>query len=121
MTQADALDSASIDALLDLAGGDLDFVDEIADTYIADAPTQVGAISAAADAGDNAALVAPAHTLKSSSASVGATRLSELARELEAAARTGPVPDAAGRHQAIRDELDRVVEALEARPWRQGS
>ena len=121
MTEPGALDPAAIEALLDLAGGDLDFVDEIADTYVADAPQQVEAIGAAVEAGDDAALVAPAHTLKSSSASVGATRLSELARELETAARLGAVPDAADRHRAIRAELERVVEALEARPWRRAS
>ena len=119
MTDPGALDPAAIEALLDLAGGDLDFVDEIADTYVADAPTQVEAIGAAVNAGDDAALGAPAHTLKASSASVGATRLSELARELEAAARSGPVADPADRHRAIRAELALVVAALQARPWRQ--
>jgi HPt (histidine-containing phosphotransfer) domain-containing protein len=119
VTDSGPLDPGAVDDLLDLAGGDLDFVDEIADTYAADAPLQVDAIKAAADAGDDDALVAPAHTLKSSSASVGATRLSALARELETAARSGPVPDAAGAHQAIREELDRVLGALASRPWRQ--
>ena len=118
MTDSDALDPTAVEALLDLAGGDLDFVDEIADTYLADAPTQIDAIAAAASAGDPAALVAPAHTLKSSSASVGAVRLSELARELETAARSGAVIDASAWADAIRAEFERVAAALGDRPWR---
>ena len=119
MTGSDSvLDPDAITALLDLAGGDLDFVDEIADTYREDAPAQLAAIAAAVEAADASALVAPAHTLKSSSASVGAVRLSELARELEALGRTGSVDDGAGRLDALRAEYARVEAALLARPWR---
>ena len=46
-------------------------------------------ILAAAAAGEAAALVRPAHTLKSSSASLGAMRLSAIARAIEEAGRTG--------------------------------
>ena len=45
-------------------------------------------------AGDEAALLRPAHSLKSNSVNVGATVLAEQCRAIEAAARTGDVPDA---------------------------
>jgi HPt (histidine-containing phosphotransfer) domain-containing protein len=47
-----------------------------------------------------AAIMRPAHTLKSSSANVGAMVVSDLARDLEADARTGVVPDMAVRVEA---------------------
>jgi HPt (histidine-containing phosphotransfer) domain-containing protein len=121
VTSDDVLDPAAVATLLDLAGGDLDFVDEIADTYREDTPVQLEAIATAVEAGDAAALVAPAHTLKSSSASVGAMRVAALAQELEALARSGEVPDGTSRLDALRREYGRVEAALEARPWRAAS
>ena len=46
-------------------------------------------MAAAVTAGDPEAIVRPAHTLKSSSASLGATRLSAIARTVEEAGREG--------------------------------
>ena len=47
---------------------------ELVDAYLAEAPAHLDAIEAAVAAGDAAALVRPAHTLKSSSATLGAMR-----------------------------------------------
>lgn len=52
-------------------------------TFLADMPELLAGIEAAAAAGDAEALCQNAHTLKSSSASMGALALSELARRLE--------------------------------------
>ena len=80
--------------------------------YLGDAPQRIAAIEAAAASGNAAAQVAAAHTLKSSSANIGATALSELARGIEHAARsgvpTGPAEIAAG----IRPEYERVAAEL---------
>jgi HPt (histidine-containing phosphotransfer) domain-containing protein len=121
VTSDEVLDPAAVATLLDLAGGDLDFVDEIADTYREDTPVQLATITAAVEAGDASALVAPAHTLKSSSASVGAMRVAALAQELEALARSGDVPDGTSRLDALRQEYALAEEALQARPWRAAS
>jgi HPt (histidine-containing phosphotransfer) domain-containing protein len=83
------VDRAVLDALLADVGGDAEFVAELVQTYLGDAPSNLRDIEAAIAAGDSAALVRPAHTLKSSSASVGAMRLSAIARSLEAAGREG--------------------------------
>ena len=90
-------DQAAFDHLLEITGNDLEFVDELIDTYLADASVQLEAMQAAASSGDAAALVRPAHSLKSSSANVGAMALADICRALEAAARTGDVPDARER------------------------
>ena len=59
----------------------------------------------------------PAHTLKSSSATVGAMDLSSLARTLEMAGRSGTLGDAETRAAAggLRDASDAAVTAL--RTW----
>ncbi len=53
------------------------------------------------------------HTLKSSSASIGALRLSSLCAELEAAVRAGVTEGIAARVEAIRGEIENVKPALE--------
>ena len=73
---------------------------ELVETYLADTPAQLDAMTTAVEADDADALVRPAHTLKSSSATVGAMRLSSVARELEMAGRTGALEASA------RDRLD---------------
>lgn len=83
------LDQAVLAELLASTGDDPEFVRELLETYLAETPEQLDAISAAIAADDAATLVRPAHTLKSSSATMGAMRLSALARELEMAGRSG--------------------------------
>jgi HPt (histidine-containing phosphotransfer) domain-containing protein len=91
MSDADApvLDETVLAELLATTGDDPAFVRELVETYLADVPVQLSGIAAAVGANDAAALVRPAHTLKSSSATVGAMRLATVARELEMAGRLG--------------------------------
>ena len=91
MPEADVpvLDHEVLDEVLESTGNDIDFVKELVDTYLADAPAQLEDMAAAIEADNAASLVRPAHTLKSSSATVGAMRLSAVARELEMAGRSG--------------------------------
>ncbi len=104
-----AIDASIIGDLLDTMGGEFG---DLVRVYLEDAPQRIAAIETAAASGDAAAQVAPAHTLKSSSANIGATALSELARGIEHAARagvpTGPAEIAAG----IRPEYERVAAEL---------
>jgi HPt (histidine-containing phosphotransfer) domain-containing protein len=97
-----AIDQAAFDRLVEMTGGEMDFVDELVDTYLEDGAAQVDALEAAVAAGGASHdLVRPAHSLKSSSLNVGALRLGGVCRELEEAARSGVVPDAAERVSAI--------------------
>ena len=91
------LDPAAFAHLLEITGDDLEFVDELVDTYFDDAVVQLETMRQAADSGDAEALVRPAHSLKSSSANVGASALAEACRSLEADGRAEVVPDFAGR------------------------
>lgn len=95
------IDEATFAGLLEMTGGDLEFVDELVDTYLADGAQQLAALRDAVAAGSADGLVRPAHSLKSSSLNVGALVVGELARSLEEASRAGDVPDAADRVDAI--------------------
>lgn len=108
------LERAAIDELVAMTGGDPTFMAELIDTFASDAVAMLGELDAAVGAGDDAALMRPAHSLKSNAATFGATALAELCRALEADARGGVVPDPAGRVAAIRAELETVSAALQA-------
>ncbi len=106
------LDAAALEHLFEITGGDQEFFDELVDTYFDDGVAQLAAMRAAADADDPVALLRPAHTLKSSSANVGALDLAEQCRTLEADARSGTVPDMAGRVAACETAFEAVRTAL---------
>jgi HPt (histidine-containing phosphotransfer) domain-containing protein len=69
------LDEGVLVELAESVGGDRGFVVELIEAFLSDGAQQVTAIDAAHAADDAEALVRPAHTLKSSSATVGAMRL----------------------------------------------
>ena len=109
------LDPVVIDELLTSVGGDHAFVAELIDAYLTDAPIQLGEIDAAAAAGDAAAMVRPAHTLKSSSATLGLQRLAAAARELEMAGRSGALDASVGEAVAtVHADWDAGTAALRA-------
>jgi two-component system sensor histidine kinase/response regulator len=109
---ADALDAEAFQHLLDITGGDLAFVDELIDTYLDDATVQLHAMREAAAAGDGEAMIRPAHSLKSSSANVGAVAVQEACRSLEADGRSGTIPDAIARVAACDAAFEAAKTAL---------
>ena len=106
------IDQAAFDRLVEMTGGELDFVDELVDTYIEDGRNQVDGLRAALARGDSEAIGRAAHSLKSSSLNVGALALGERCRTLEEAARGGAVDDAAGQIASIAADFDEAVRAL---------
>ena len=72
------LDPGAMDRLLEMTGGDPAFVDELVATFLEDAVRLLADMRAAAGASSADAMVRPAHSLKSNSASVARTdRLSD--------------------------------------------
>ena len=107
------IDRAVFANLVEMTGGELEFVDELVDTFLEDGARQIDALHAAVAAGDVEALVRPAHSLKTGSLNVGAMRLGELCRELEETARsTAAVPDAEDRVVAIASAFGSASVAL---------
>jgi len=92
--------------------GKPDIVATIVNYYLEDAPTMVSAIEQAVAASNPEGVRGMAHRLKSGSANVGAVRLANLCRELEALGRrreTGSMQEVLGR---IKEEYSRVESAL---------
>jgi CheY-like chemotaxis protein/HPt (histidine-containing phosphotransfer) domain-containing protein len=72
-----------------------DDVSEVIGAYLADTPAQFSVMSRSIAAGDHAALDRAAHSLKSSSRSMGAGKVADLADRLEACGRSqGPLEEA---------------------------
>ena len=108
-----ALDPRALDAIraLNPARADL-LVSRVVDAFLRSAPEQVAALARAAAVGDAEALRREAHSLKSSSANLGALRLAALAREIEARGRERRLGDGALLCEQAARELERVREAL---------
>lgn len=104
-----------IESLREL-GGDDDpgLVFELIDLYLEDAPERIGEIKQALENDDFDLLERAAHTLKSSSANIGALGLSSICADLEALARTNEVANAADRNAAAASSFADVKEALTA-------
>jgi HPt (histidine-containing phosphotransfer) domain-containing protein len=117
----DPVDPAVFASLVEMTGGEMEFVDELVDTFLEDGTTQVAALRAAVSAGDVDALVRPAHSLKTGSLNLGAMHLGGLCRELEEAARSAAVPDAARQVDAIGEAFAEVRRDLLAERTRRTS
>ncbi|KVZ19916.1 hybrid sensor histidine kinase/response regulator [Burkholderia ubonensis] len=110
---ANVIDRNALDALRALQRpGRPDVLTRIIDQFNLDAPRLIGDMQAAVAAGDAVALKIAAHTLKSSSANVGAHRLSARCREIEQFARAAEVAAAADLVAGTNAEFERAQAAL---------
>jgi HPt (histidine-containing phosphotransfer) domain-containing protein len=75
--------------LLDMSGGDTEFIQEILGTFLESVHDLLDGIRTAARDSNVEKAIFAAHTLKGSSRSVGAEPLGHLCEELETAARVG--------------------------------
>jgi HPt (histidine-containing phosphotransfer) domain-containing protein len=90
-----------------------DFLVELIEVYLEDTPNRVAQMSQAFKGGDAETVIREAHTLKSSSANVGAMRLSALAKQMELAGRSGNFQRMDDDMEQFKDEFARVKVALE--------
>jgi HPt (histidine-containing phosphotransfer) domain-containing protein len=91
-----------------------DFLVELIDIYLKDTPNRLRQLRQAFDGDDSATFVREAHTLKSSSANVGAAGLSALAKEMEFAGRNGKMTKMVTEMNRFEEEFAQVKAALEA-------
>ncbi len=111
--EAEILDPAAIEHLRSLTRADGSSVlAKVIDLFMSDSARLVTAIRGAVDAADAAELARAAHTLKSSSANVGANRLAEHCRRLESSARKAELADADALLARIDHEQRLVCAAL---------
>jgi histidine phosphotransfer protein HptB len=100
------LDQAALDELRALGGEE--FLSELVDTFLAEAPAQLAALHK----GDVAEVRRAAHTLKSNGATFGAGHFSELCRELEEQAKRSDLAGAPELAARIEAEYALLAEAL---------
>lgn len=106
------IDDAVFANLVVMTGGEMDFVDELVDTFLDDGRNQLAAMRAAAAGDDLATLTRAAHSMKSGSLNVGALELGEVCRALEEAGRSGAVSDAETRIATIDAAFTAAAAAL---------
>jgi PAS domain S-box-containing protein len=109
------LDDDALQNLRDLGGED--FLGEVIDAFLADAPTLLATLRSSLDDGNSEELRRAAHTLKSNGATLGAKEFAELCRTLEQRAKAGELDDAAelvGRIEAEYRPLEEALAALRA-------
>jgi len=99
----DALDGAVLRELRESVGDDPEFLAELVDEFLADAPNQLEALKSAAASGDAAGARRAAHTLKGNGRTFGAGVLASLCQEAESAAEAGDLDAVSARI----DDIDR--------------
>ena len=109
------IDDAAFAQTLDMVGGDMGFLEELVAAYRKDGASRLTDMRTALAAAKAEDLRRAAHTLKGSSASLGANALADACREVELAASEGRLEGLGTKVDAIAGQFDEVVSALEAR------
>jgi HPt (histidine-containing phosphotransfer) domain-containing protein len=105
------LDHEILEELRAMLGGDLD---HLIDVFLADTPRLIGTLEQAATGPDYEALRDAAHSLKSSSANLGAMSLSAAAKRVELGARERLLERPAVAVALVANEFNRARAALKA-------
>ena len=109
------LDQSVLASLRELQDeGDPDIVAEVGSLFLKHSPDKVKAILEALETGDAKGLYLAAHSLKSSSAYIGAMRLSALAKDLEMMGRSDALEGANDLAKRLQEEFDLAAKALQA-------
>jgi signal transduction histidine kinase/CheY-like chemotaxis protein/HPt (histidine-containing phosphotransfer) domain-containing protein len=108
-SSAGALDTSVIGDLVDVMG---DEFPDLVRVYLEDTPKNVALLEQAARERSMEGIIAPSHSLKSTSANLGALRLSELAKRLEHGARTGELTEPLLLVGELKREFQQVASAL---------
>ena len=105
-----SIDNSSLEALLELVGGDIDSLHELIQSFTDEAP--VLSENLVKGLSDIELLGRTAHVLKSSSRDFGALALSDLCLALERQAKSDSLVDEADQVAQIQQELERCVQEL---------
>ena len=103
------IDKGTFDELKQMSGGD--FINELIDAFLDDAPTMIQDMQAALEAKDVESFRRNAHSLKSNANTFGATELGVLAKELEFMAKENNLK-VGTRLEVLKEELDQVAAEL---------
>ncbi|HEX3623329.1 MAG TPA: response regulator [Acidimicrobiales bacterium] len=117
------IDGDQLHTLWALDGGDGNFLSSLIDSFVASSAEALPAMAAAVEAGDIVRLAKEAHRFKGEAATLGATGLADLCRELETldapldkAAGTDLVTRAAAEMHRVRARLQAALEDAQVAP-----
>jgi CheY-like chemotaxis protein len=110
----DVLDPEGLDRLFSNLGGEFEFLEELIDTFLEDAPRLIDELNRAVEEENIPEVHRLAHSLKSNGADYGATRFAELCKELEMDARSGSLNGASWLAAQITSEYSLVESALKS-------
>jgi HPt (histidine-containing phosphotransfer) domain-containing protein len=115
MPTPEIIDQATFAKLLDSLGGDVDFLSELVEAYVASSPGLFANMQQAIATGEAPALQRAAHSLKTGSAGFGALAFAAQCKELEELGKTGALAEAEVKFGALETAYAQVVAALQAR------
>jgi HPt (histidine-containing phosphotransfer) domain-containing protein len=111
------IDITMIDAIRDLQSEeDPDVLASIVSLFLEGMPERLASLKAAIEAGVAKKVQAEAHSMKSSTASLGAAQMSALSRQLEMMGASGQLSEAAATFQKLEAEWSAVQAELRALP-----
>ena len=104
------IDHAIFNELKQVSGDD--FINELIDTFLEDAPKMIAEMKAALASGNAETFRRAAHSMKSNAATFGAVGLSALAKELEMLGKENKLPETGDRLRLLEESFSSVREAL---------
>jgi two-component system sensor histidine kinase/response regulator len=115
MPADEIIDQGTFARLLDSLGGDVDFLSELIEAYLASSPELIDSMQQAIASSEAAALQRAAHSLKTGSAGFGALAFAAQCKELEDIGKGGKLDDAESKVVALEAGYAGVATALQAR------
>ncbi|HUE75366.1 MAG TPA: response regulator, partial [Chloroflexota bacterium] len=106
------LDQAALDNLLAVVGGEINFLMDLIDTFLEEAPMLLAELNYYVKEGDADGVRRVAHSLKSNGTDFGAATFSKLCQELEVVGKSGDIGKAAALADRVAAEFRRVEAAL---------
>jgi len=100
--------------LLSEFGDSPEILAELLELFVQHIPPLVEEITSAISAGDARELTRHAHSLEGACSTYGAPRLSAVCRDLEVLGKENDLETAAARLPDLEDEIQRVIESLDA-------
>jgi HPt (histidine-containing phosphotransfer) domain-containing protein len=100
------IDKTTFDELKQMSGED--FIDELIDTFLEDAPKLIDELKSALDANNADTFRRAAHSMKSNAATFGASQLATLAKELEMLGKENKLNETADRLGVLEEAFSSV-------------
>ncbi len=113
-SNGDVIDSAAIENLRDMGGGDMEFVADLIITFLEDAPGMLSHLRHAIDENDPKTVRLYAHSLKGNALDFGATQFAELCKQMEMLGKAGDLNGGTSLLEQIDAAYDEAESALRA-------